>query len=115
MAPAGKGNLYVELAARDSMSTDAALGAVLPGLVEMKLITGAQDVAFARLRRLEPAYVIYDHDYEAALAAIWPFLESQRVISTGRYGGWNYSSMEDALSFGRAGAQRAAEWLSAAP
>ncbi len=38
--------------------------------------------------------MIYDHHYRAALDVIEPFLRSQRIISTGRYGGWNYSSME---------------------
>ena len=33
-------------------------------------------------------------------------LESLGVISTGRYGAWNYSSMEDALGFGAAAAER---------
>jgi protoporphyrinogen oxidase len=67
----------------------------------MGVITSPAQIAFARLRRLDHAYVIYDHDYEASLATIRPFLESVRVISTGRYGGWNYSAMEDALLFGR--------------
>ena len=32
---------------------------------------------------------------------------SNRIISNGRYGGWNYSSMGDALRFGRDAAQQA--------
>ncbi len=114
MAPPGKASLYVELAERAPLSQAAALAQVLPGLLEMGLLAGERDIAFARLRRLEPAYVIYDHAYEAALAAISPFLESLRVISTGRYGGWNYSSMEDALVFGQQAAERAAHWLARA-
>jgi protoporphyrinogen oxidase len=115
MAPDGTSNLYVELAERRPMSLSRLLEQVIPGLVEMGVIASASDILFARLRELEPAYVIYDHAYEAALATIKPFLESQRVLSTGRYGGWNYSSMEDALLFGRDGARRAAAWLDRAP
>jgi protoporphyrinogen oxidase len=73
----------------------------------MGVISEPRDVAFARLRRLDYAYVIYDQNYEAALGVILPFLESMRVITSGRYGGWNYSSMEDALLFGRDAAARA--------
>jgi hypothetical protein len=36
-------------------------------------------------------------------------LQEQGIISAGRYGGWNYSAMEDALIFGRAAAQEARE------
>ena len=50
--------------------------------------------------------MVFDHAYYPALQAIQPFLEEQRIFSTGRYGGWNYSSMEDALMFGREGRAR---------
>ena len=61
--------------------------------------------ASARLRRLDYVYVIFDHAYFAALEVIRaPFLASANIVSTGRYGGWNYSAMEDALRFGTASA-----------
>jgi hypothetical protein len=34
-------------------------------------------------------------------------LKQQGVVSSGRYGAWNYSSMEDALLMGRDAARRA--------
>lgn len=108
MAPPGKANLYVELASREEPDLASALPAVLPGLIEMGVIRSPSDVAFARLRKLDPAYVIYDAAREGALATIAPFLNEHGVISTGRYGGWNYSSMEDALLFGRTAATTAA-------
>jgi protoporphyrinogen oxidase len=107
LAPAGKASLYVELSSREPAELEAALSQVIPGLCEMGVLSSARDIVFARLRRLDHAYVLYDHEYEAALATISPFLESMRVITAGRYGGWNYSSMEDALLFGRDAARRA--------
>lgn len=101
MAPPGKATLYVELAARSVPDVTAALEPVSRGLIEMGVIADSAQIAFARLRRLDHAYVIYDHAYDAALSVIRPFLESLRIIAAGRYGGWNYSSMEDALLFGR--------------
>jgi hypothetical protein len=41
-----------------------------------------------------------------------PFLEEQGICLRGRYGAWNYSSMEDALLFGRDAARAAAELAS---
>jgi protoporphyrinogen oxidase len=111
MAPPGKSNLYVELATREPPDFDATLRDVARGLIEMGVIESPSRIAFARLRRLDHAYVIYDHEHESALATIRPFLESMRVISTGRYGGWNYSSMEDALLFGREAVERASRYL----
>lgn len=111
MAPPGKANLYVELAARTVPDESAALESISRGLVEMGLIVDPSQIAFARLRRLDHAYVIYDHAYEAALRVIRPFLQSLRIFSTGRYGGWNYSSMEDALLFGREAAAQSSRLI----
>src|SRR5262249_55122687 len=107
MAPPGKANLYVELADRREPELGALLPAVAAGLVEMGLIDVHEAVRFARLRRVDHAYVIFDHHYFPSLQVIRPFLERANTLSTGRYGGWNYSSMEDALLFGRDGAARA--------
>jgi protoporphyrinogen oxidase len=107
MAPPGKANLYVELAARVAPDVDALRSEVIAGLCEMQIIERPADVRFAELRRIDHAYVVFNHDYYAALQVIQPFLEQHQIISCGRYGGWNYSSMEDALMFGREAATRA--------
>ncbi len=111
LAPPGKSSLYVELADRRAPHAERALAEVVTGLRELGLLKSQQDIELCRLRSIEHAYVIYDHEYRAALDVIEPFLLSQRVISTGRYGGWNYSSMEDALLMGQSAAQRAQELL----
>lgn len=111
MAPPGKANLYVELASREPPDLGKLLPEVAAGLVEMGLIDVPEAVRFARVRRIDHAYVIFDHHYFPALATIRPFLEGARIISAGRYGGWNYSAMEDALHFGQEGAAKAAEIL----
>lgn len=109
MAPPGKACLYVELADRNEPRLEQLLPRVAEGLTEMGLITRAEDVAFARLRRIDHAYVIFDHDYYAALDVIQPFLEEAGIVSAGRYARWTYSSMEDALIDGRNAAVKAIE------
>lgn len=111
LAPPGKGSLYVELSDRAEPDLDAAWPGVLQGLTEMGVVRSAADVRFVRLRRLECAYVVFDHAYYPALGVIEPFLAEQRIVSTGRYGAWTYSSMEDALVMGRSGAERALGYL----
>jgi protoporphyrinogen oxidase len=101
LAPPGKACLYVELASRLSPDLTTLVPEVARGLVEMGLIDSVNAVRFARLRRIDHAYVVFDHAYFASLATIRPFLDEAGILSTGRYGGWNYSSMEDALHFGR--------------
>lgn len=111
LAPPGTASLYVELADRREPSLERVLPEVTAGLVAMGVITGPEQIRFARVRRIDCAYVIFDHAYYEALAVLRPFLEEHRIISTGRYGGWQYGSMEDALLEGRAGATLASVWL----
>ncbi|HLV20450.1 MAG TPA: FAD-dependent oxidoreductase [Polyangiaceae bacterium] len=111
MAPAGRSNLYVELADRAAPKLEALLPRVAAGLVDLGFIASPSEVEFARVRRIDHAYVIFDHHYYPALATITPFLQAARIVTAGRYGGWNYSSMEDALLFGQQAAARASELL----
>jgi protoporphyrinogen oxidase len=109
MAPPNKASLYVELSDRQAPDLRALLPRIAAGLREMKLVDSDHAVRFARLRTIEHAYVVFDSEYEPALAVIRPFLRASGIVSAGRYGGWNYSSMEDALLFGRDAAREAAE------
>jgi protoporphyrinogen oxidase len=114
MAPPGKANLYVELADRAEPRLPELLPRVAEGLVEMGLIDSPRAIRFARVRRIDHAYVVFDHDYFPSLEAILPFLEANRIVTAGRYGSWNYSSMEDALRFGREAAAKAGALLGSA-
>lgn len=101
LAPEGKASLYVELVDRAPPDEATVIPRVIDALARMSLVRGPEDVRFVRVRHIEHAYVLFDHAYYDALAVIFPFLAEASIVSTGRYGGWNYSSMEDALRFGR--------------
>jgi protoporphyrinogen oxidase len=109
LAPPGKAGLYVELADRREPDLAELLPRVVSGLIEMGLIARPADVAFARLRHVDHAYVVFDHAYYDALAVIRPFLEQAGIFSAGRYGNWTYCSMEDAMLMGRDAARAARE------
>ena len=113
LVPPGKGSLYIELADRREPELRELLPDVVRGLVEMGVLTGPSELRFAHLRRIDFAYVIFDHAYYDALAVIEPYLERERILSTGRYGKWTYCSMEDALLMGRAAAKTAESMLGA--
>ena len=63
----------------------------------------------ARVRRIDPAYVVFDRDHAPAVAIIHAWLDAQGIRSTGRYGAWTYGGMEDAMVQGR----DAAAWVEA--
>lgn len=106
LAPPGKSNLYVELADRGEPDLATLLPKVAADLVEMDLLESPAAIEFARARRIDYAYVVFDDHYFESLETITAFLDAQGLVSAGRYGGWNYSSMEDALRFGAAAAKQ---------
>ena len=107
MAPPGHSSLYVELSDRTT-PPEQLVPRVVEGLVAMGVIERAEQVLFAEPRYVPEAYVIYDEAYAEARAVVHDWLASVQIMSVGRYGDWNYSSMEDALLDGR----RAGAWLS---
>lgn len=111
LAPEGCSSLYVELVDRREPDPAVLLPEVARALVEMGWISDPRKIAFARARKMDYAYVIFDHAYYASVETLQAYLRDHHIISTGRYGGWNYSSMEDALLFGRDAANHVADLL----
>ena len=58
------------------------------------------EVEVEEVRHIRYGYVVFDRHYFPARDAILPWLLERGVHSLGRYGGWVYSSMEDALMDG---------------
>lgn len=106
MAPSGYSSLYIELSDRERPLKEL-IPEVIAGLVEMKMIESAESIEFIEPRRIPNGYVIYDEQYHESREIIHAWLAEVDILSVGRYGDWNYSSMEDALLDGA----RAAEWL----
>jgi protoporphyrinogen oxidase len=111
MAPPGKASLYVELADRREPDVRELLPRVADALVEMGMIRSPEAIRFARARRIDVAYVVFDHAYDASVATVKAFLDEAGVLSAGRYGEWTYASMEDALLSGRDAARKVMERL----
>ena len=106
MAPEGYSSLYIELSDRER-PLERVIPEVIQGLIEMRLIEDKKQVKFVEPRRIPNAYVIYDEHYHEAREIIHQWLTKVDILSVGRYGDWNYSSMEDALLDGK----RASKWL----
>jgi protoporphyrinogen oxidase len=102
--PPGTSSFYVEYSGPRSPAACAT--AAVADLVRARMIRGEEDVLFAEPRVIRSAYVLYDHAYGAARTTVMDFLARAEVLTAGRYGNWEYSSMEDALLGGRAAAGR---------
>jgi protoporphyrinogen oxidase len=62
-------------------------------------------VLLARARTIPHAYVLFDHAHAASRATVLAHLAAHHVHAVGRYGRWEYSSMEDALMSGLSAAE----------
>ena len=103
MAPEGTSSMCVEVAFRGD------LGLSVPDLVErtiqdlktMGLLRVDDEILVAEAVETPRAYVIYDFARDASLELIQDYLRAHRIYSIGRYGSWEYSTMEDAVLAGK--------------
>lgn len=102
LAPPDTSSFYVEYSHHGELSPATAEKYAVEDLVRSQMIHSADDVLFARATEIPHAYVLYDDAYGPAKAEILRFLEHAGILIAGRYGQWEYSSMEDAILAGRA-------------
>jgi protoporphyrinogen oxidase len=109
MVPRGAGSLYVELSylpgRRPELS--GAWRSVLRGLVSSRVIASPAEVRFFQPLDIPCAYVVYRHDTPDVVSRIQRYLSRHGIISTGRYGAWKYSFMEEDILDGWDAADRA--------
>jgi protoporphyrinogen oxidase len=102
LAPPDTATFYVEYSHHGELSLEQAERYAVEDLVRSEMVHAADDILFARGREIPHAYVLYDEAYGPAKTEILRFLEHAGILVAGRYGQWEYSSMEDAILSGRA-------------
>ena len=103
LAPQGTRSFAVEFAHRGPVDQKALIAQALDGLTQCGLLD-RERVRLARARTIPTAYVLFDHHHAQARGEVLEHLRKNGVQAAGRYGNWEYSSMEDALLSGRAAA-----------
>jgi protoporphyrinogen oxidase len=109
LAPPDTATFYVEYSHHGELSREACEAHALEDLLRAQMIHSTGDVLFARASEIPHAYVLYDAAYGEAKREILRFLEHAGIQTAGRYGQWEYSSMEDAILAGRAAARAITE------
>ncbi len=100
LAPPGCRSFAVEFAHRGPIDAQQLIEQSIAGLESCGLIDRAK-LRLARARTIPCAYVLFDQQHAAARATVLEHLAAHGVQVAGRYGRWEYSSMEDALLTGR--------------
>jgi protoporphyrinogen oxidase len=101
MAPAGASALYTEAGyqggPRGAAQKQAALAQAKQGLIKMGILKPSDRIEVEQVSDLRDAYVVYDAQRTPSVNTIQKFLQARNILSIGRWGNWEYSSMEDAL------------------
>jgi len=109
MCPAGTSSMCVEVAFQGNldMSEQALIERTINDLRAMELLRQEDEILVKEAFLTPCAYVIYDYARDRNLETIQAYLRAHRIFSIGRYGDWEYSSMEDAILAGK----RIAQWI----
>jgi hypothetical protein len=108
LAPPGHSALYVEVSGHTASGLGSGwVGACLEGLVACGLLRDLGEVDVAEPVLVPVAYVIHDLARLTTLPRALAFLEGEGIRCVGRYGGWGYGTMSQALAEGRDAARRA--------
>jgi len=106
VAPPGCRSFWVEFSGREPLPPSEAEPAALETLCELGFLRSREDVLFTETRAIPHAYVVCDRAWASARETVIRWLAERDILVAGRYGRWEYSSMEDALLAGRAAARR---------
>jgi protoporphyrinogen oxidase len=105
LAPPDTATFSVEYSHHGELSPSQCEQYAVEDLVRSRMMGSEDEVLFASAKEIPNAYVLFDEAYGLAKAEILRFLEHARIVTAGRYGLWEYSSMEDAILGGRASAR----------
>jgi protoporphyrinogen oxidase len=102
LAPRGCSALYVErsLLRDEPYDPEEVVATAVEDLRRAGILWKTDRVVYQRVGVLDPAYVIHDRFRAENLPRILDGLREQGIHSGGRFGSWEYSSMEGALRTG---------------
>jgi protoporphyrinogen oxidase len=110
-APPGCRSYYVEMSGGASellKEPEKLKERVLADLKRARILSEKDEILFMELCQIPYAYVVFDKNYEEARGFVLNYLSQNGVLTGGRWGGWNYGGMEDAMLDGKAAAEQIA-------
>lgn len=108
-APPGCRSYYVEMSGGASdllLQPEKLKQRVLADLKRARILSEKDEILFMELCSIPHAYVVFDQHYEASRGFLIDYLNHYGVITGGRWGGWGYGGMEDAMLDGKAAADQ---------
>lgn len=100
-APDGEHIISVEVSSRDPIADVSELESRIIAQLRSVDVFRIDEVVFCHTDAIACAYCIYDKQRTVLVDEISRELQNYNIVSTGRYGRWEYSAMEDAIVYGK--------------
>lgn len=103
LAPAGMSSVYTEVSYSKNKSLDKrrVTGRIIQDLIKAGIVSSPGDIAVQLPLDIEYAYPLYDLTRRKNVNIIQRFLRAKGIYSIGRFGSWEYLSMEDVINQAR--------------
>jgi protoporphyrinogen oxidase len=108
VTPRDTSSMYVEITHRpgDKISHSAAFERALMDLQKCGILRREDRILTRQILDINPGYVVFDEHRQTHLQNLIDYLASRGVYTAGRYGRWDYFSMEDSILSGKAAAEQ---------
>ena len=108
VAPEGTSSMYIEITHRpkEKVNIEEIFDRVILDLQACGMFRKDDRILTRHIIDIECAYVIFDQHRQKHLQDLIDYVESRNILTAGRYGRWDYYSMEDSILSGKAAAER---------
>jgi protoporphyrinogen oxidase len=108
VAPAGTSSMYIEITHQpnDKMNVEEAFHQAILDLQKCGILRQGDRILTRHVIDIKFAYVVFDEHRQAHLQDLVDYLESRDIFTAGRYGRWDYYSMEDSILSGKSAAEK---------
>jgi len=108
VAPAGTSSVYIEIThqPREKLNVEEMFDRSLRDLQKCGILNGTERVLTRHVLDIRFAYVVFDEHRQAHIQNLVDYLESRDIFTAGRYGRWDYYSMEDSILSGKSAAEK---------
>ena len=108
VAPDGTSSMYIEITHRthEKLNVDEMVERSVRDLQKCGILHDGDRVLTRHLLDIRFAYVVFDEHRQAHLQDLVDYLESRDIFTAGRYGRWDYYSMEDSILSGKSAAEK---------
>lgn len=113
MAPENCSIVSAEISMPDMTRAEELEAAVGNSLLEQGFISQMSDIRFCQNYHFQEAYPVHDLGRQARVSRLTEYFRAQGVWTIGRFGGWRYSSIDDALEEGLCAAREIVETVPA--